>query len=231
MRNRPQFAAAHRPDYRRLRIAMVRDQLESRGIQSQRILDAMRDVPRHLFIQEAMSFHAYEDAALPIGHGQTISQPYTVAKMTELLQTEPGMRVLEIGSGCGYQAAVLARAGCIVYGIERIREIYQDATLRMRWLGESRVHLRCGDGSLGLPPAAPFERILVSAGAPSIPSPLVRQLGEGGILLVPVGERQRQRLLRIQRRNGKIYSEDVGGATFVDLVGSHGWQTATSPGS
>lgn len=223
MINRPQIAARPRPDQRRLRMAMVRNQIEGRGIKSQRVLAAMREVPRHMFIQEAMSLHAYDDAALPIGYGQTISQPYMVAKMSELLETEPGMRVLEIGAGCGYQAAVLAHAGCIVYGIERIRELYIAATQRMKRLGFGRVYLHCGDGSLGLAPAAPFERILVSAGAPKIPEPLVTQLAEGGILLVPVGERGSQRLLRIRRVNGKIYVEDVGGAIFVDLVGSHGW--------
>lgn len=223
MINRPQISARPRPDQRRLRMAMVRNQIESRGIKSQRVLAAMREVPRHLFIQEAMSLHAYDDAALPIGYGQTISQPYTVAKMSELLETEPGMRVLEIGAGCGYQAAVLAHAGCIVYGIERIRELYAATAQRMKRLGFGRVYLHCGDGSLGLAPAAPFERILVSAGAPKIPEPLVAQLAEGGILLVPVGERRAQRLLRIRRVNGKIYVEDAGGAIFVDLIGSHGW--------
>ena len=223
MINRPQMAASPRPDYRRLRMAMAREQIEGRGIKSQRVLAAMREVPRHLFVQEAMSLHAYEDAALPIGYGQTISQPYTVARMSELLETEPGMRVLEIGAGCGYQASILAHAGCIVYGIERIREIYRAAAQRLKRLGIGRVHLHYGDGSLGLPAAAPFERILVSAGAPAIPEPLARQLAEGGILLVPVGNRDGQRLLRIRRRNGKIYEEDVGGAVFVDLVGSYGW--------
>lgn len=202
---------------------MVRNQIEGRGIKSQRVLAAMREVPRHLFIQEALSLHAYDDSALPIGYGQTISQPYMVAKMSELLAAEPGMRVLEIGAGCGYQAAVLAQLGCVVYGIERIREIYQTTVTRLKRLGIGRVHMHYGDGSLGLPPAAPFERILVSAGAPQVPQPLVRQLAEGGILLVPVGGKQAQRLLRLTRMNGKIISEDMGAAVFVDLVGSHGW--------
>ncbi len=202
---------------------MVRNQIESRGIKSQRVLAAMREVPRHLFVQEALSLHAYDDSALPIGYGQTISQPYMVAKMSELLAAEPGMRVLEIGAGCGYQAAVLAQLGCVVYGIERIREIYQTTVTRLKRLGIGRVHMHYGDGSLGLPPAAPFERILVSAGAPQVPQPLARQLAEGGILLVPVGGKQAQRLLRLTRMNGKIISEDMGAAVFVDLVGSHGW--------
>lgn len=217
------FARA-RPDPRRLRQAMVRNQIESRGISSPAVLAAMQAVPRHLFIQEALFLHAYEDAALPIGYGQTISQPYMVARMSEMLETQPGMRCLEIGAGCGYQAAVLAQMGCIVYAVERIRELYQSATARLKRLGYDRVHLHYGDGSIGLGPAAPFDRILVSAGAPKVPEPLLRQLAEGGVLLVPVGNRQNQRLLRLRRENGKIISEDVGGAIFVDLVGSYGWQ-------
>lgn len=211
------------PDFRRLRLAMVRDQIEARGITHTGVLEAMRELPRHMFVQEALALHAYDDTALPIGYGQTISQPYMVARMTEALKPEAGMRTLEIGCGSGYQAAVLACLGCTVYGIERVREIYRGTLARIRRLGLHRVHLHCGDGTLGLVQAAPFERILVSAGGPRIPEPLVDQLAEGGILVIPVGQPRRQRLVRLTKQGARLVQEDMGGAIFVDLIGSHGW--------
>lgn len=212
------------PDPRRSRLRMVKEQIEARGIRDARVLAAMRAVPRHLFVQEALAAHAYEDTSLPIGYGQTISQPFMVARMSQLLETEQGMRVLEVGSGCGYQMAVLAAMGCVVYGIERVREIYQTTLARLRRMRVPRVHLLKGDGTLGLPPAAPFDRIVVSAGGPEVPPPLIAQLDNGGLLLIPVGSTQRQqRLLRLRKQNGKIYSEDLGMAVFVDLIGNHGW--------
>lgn len=218
-----QIQSFNRRDPRRLRLAMVRDQIEARGIRHPGVLAAMRSVPRHCFVQEALALHAYDDTALPIGYGQTISQPFMVARMSELLQPEPGMRILEVGSGCGYQAAVLSSMGCAVYGIERVREIYQFARARLGKLGFHRVHLHCGDGTLGLPTAAPFDRIIVSAGGPAVPPPLVSQLAEGGLLVIPVGPQGGQRLLRIRKANGQAHSEDFGRAVFVDLVGNHGW--------
>lgn len=220
----PRLKRAAGTDFRRLRLAMVRDQIEARGITDAAVLAAMRMLPRHLFVQEALALHAYDDTALPIGYGQTISQPYMVARMTELLKPKTGMRILEIGCGSGYQAAVLGCLGCTVYGIERVREIYRATLARIRRLGLHRVHLHYGDGTLGLVQAAPFERILVSAGAPGIPKPLVDQLAESGILVIPVGEPRRQRLVRLTKMGGRLVQEDVGGAVFVDLIGSHGWR-------
>lgn len=217
---------ARRPpvDPRHARARMVREQIAARGIEDARVLNAMRSVPRHLFVPEALYPHAYEDRPLPIGCGQTISQPYTVARMTDFLELEEGMRILEIGSGCGYQAAVLAAMGCMVFGMERIPELFKAAGMRLRRMGFRGIHLHRGDGTLGMPWAAPFERILVSAGGPSVPPPLVEQLAEDGILLIPVGPRPRsQRLLRIRKQNGDIFEEDMGAAVFVDLVGDHGW--------
>lgn len=217
--------AAQRPDPRRLRLRMVKEQIEARGVRDPLVLAAMRSVPRHLFVQEALAAHAYDDTSLPIGYGQTISQPYTVARMSELLEIERGMRVLEIGSGCGYQMAVLAAMGCFVFGIERVREIYQTTLSRLKSMKLAHAQLHRGDGTLGLPPAAPFDRIIVSAGGPEVPPPLIAQLGDGGVLLIPVGGCQRkQRLLRLRKRSNKVYTEDLGMAAFVDLIGSHGWQ-------
>lgn len=202
---------------------MVRDQIEARGVADPAVLAAMREVPRHCFVQEALAMRAYDDTALPIGYGQTISQPYIVARMSELLQPEAGLRALEIGSGCGYQAAVLAAMGLSVHGIERVAEIYQGALARLRRLGYRRAHLHYGDGTRGLPTAAPFDRIIVSAGAPAIPKPLLDQLGEYGIMVIPVGQPGRQRLVRVRKRDSKVRMEDFGGVVFVDLVGVHGW--------
>lgn len=210
------------PDPKRMRLAMVKNQIEGRGIRQPEVLAAMRQVPRHHFVQEALLLHAYDDTALPIGYGQTISQPFMVARMSELLEVRTGMRILEVGSGCGYQAAVLAAMGCVVFGIERVREIYQGALARLRRLGLHRVHLHYGDGTLGLANAAPFDRIIVSAGGPAIPPPLVDQLADDGILLIPVGPPHNQRLLRVHKSGNRTFTEDFGGAIFVDLIGSHG---------
>lgn len=205
---------------------MVRNQLEARGIRNQHVLAAMSRVPRHLFVQEALAAHAYDDSPLPIGYGQTISQPFMVARMSELLMPEPGLRVLEIGAGCGYQAAVLAAMGCVVYTIERVRPIYNVTLSRLRLLHIRNVQLHYGDGTLGLPQAAPFDRIIVSAGGPAIPPPLVAQLDDKGIMLIPVGPVSRsQRLIRLHKNGHKIQTEDMGPAIFVDLVGDHGWKS------
>lgn len=216
--------ASLQPDLRRLREAMVKNQLEARGIRSQAVLAAMRNVPRHLFVQKALAPHAYDATPLPIGYGQTISQPYMVAKISELLEVSPGMRILEIGSGCGYQAAVLATMGCSVFGIEIVREIFAQAVARLRTMGFYQVQLHRGDGTLGMAQAAPFDRIVVSAGGPKIPPPLIAQLANNGVMIIPVGKTQRQqRLLRVRKTNGAVRTEDLGGAVFVDLVGNHGW--------
>lgn len=211
-------------DPRRLRMRMVREQIAARGIDDPAILDAMAQVPRHLFVPEAFKSHAYDDSPVPIGFGQTISQPYMVARMTSLLEVEKGMRVLEIGAGSGYQAAVLATLGCTVITIERIADLYLRTKHLLQKLGYRTIHLQRGDGTLGFSVAAPFERIVVTAGGPQVPPPLLTQLADKGILLIPVGDRPRtQRLMRMHKINGNILQEDMGSAAFVDLVGDHGW--------
>ena len=210
-------------DPRRLRLRMVRE-LAARGITDGRVLDAMSRVPRHLFVPEGLRSRAYEDCPLPIGYGQTISQPSTVALMSQMLETSPGMRVLEVGTGSGYQAAVLAAMGCTVYTVERLKELYQSARTLLQQLDLRAIHMQRSDGTLGMPAAAPFDRIIVTAGGPQIPRPLLEQLAVDGIMLIPVGARPRtQRLMRIMRRQGRLCSEDLGPAVFVDLVGDQGW--------
>ena len=210
-------------DPRRLRLRMVRE-LAARGITDGRVLDAMSRVPRHLFVPEGLRSRAYEDCPLPIGYGQTISQPSTVALMSQMLETSPGMRVLEVGTGSGYQAAVLAAMGCTVYTVERLKELYQSARALLQQLDLRAIHMQRSDGTLGMPAAAPFDRIIVTAGGPQIPRPLLEQLAVDGIMLIPVGARPRtQRLMRIMRRQGRLCSEDLGPAVFVDLMDDHGW--------
>ena len=210
-------------DPRRLRLRMVRE-LAARGITDGRVLDAMSRVPRHLSVPEGLRSRAYEDCPLPIGYGQTISQPSTVALMSQMLETSPGMHVLEVGTGSGYQAAVLAAMGCTVYTVERLKELYQSARALLQQLDLRAIHMQRSDGTLGMPAAAPFDRIIVTAGGTQIPRPLLEQLAVDGIMLIPVGARPRtQRLMRIMRRQGRLCREDLGPAVFVDLVGDHGW--------
>lgn len=211
-------------DQRRLRQRMVQEQLIARGITSGSVIKAMLEVPRHHFVPEAIRSQAYADTPLPIGYGQTISLPYTVALMSQNLCVDVGMRVLEIGTGSGYQAAILAKMGCTVFTIERIAELYVQTKELLRRLDLRSIHLLRRDGTLGLPEAAPFDRIIVTAGGPKIPAPLVEQLDDNGILLVPVGERPRsQRLMRLVKQGNTVRQEDLGQAVFVDLIGDHGW--------
>lgn len=212
-------------DPKRLRLRMVREQLQARGITDRAILAAMATVPRHLFVQEALRAQAYADTPLPIGYGQTISQPFTVAFMTEMLQVRKNMRILEIGTGSGYQATILAALGCTVFSIERMAALYRQTKELLRQLDVRGIHLFHRDGTLGLPEAAPFDRIIVTAGGPEIPAPLVDQLDNEGILLIPVGEKPRlQRLVRVCKSQGRTVCQDLGPAVFVDLVGDYGWQ-------
>ncbi|MBG0776479.1 MAG: protein-L-isoaspartate(D-aspartate) O-methyltransferase [Desulfovibrionaceae bacterium] len=211
-------------DPKRNRDRMVREQIEARGVRDPRVLAAMRAVPRHLFVQEALRAQAYQDHPLPIGNGQTISQPYIVALMSELLEAGPGMRVLEIGTGSGYQAAVLAQMGCEVYTVERVKELYLATRKRFTQLKYFRVRPKLDDGTLGWPSEAPFDRVVVTAGGPEVPQPLVDQLGDPGILVIPVGTSKRQQeLVRIRKEEGRVVRESKGGVAFVDLVGAHGW--------
>lgn len=211
-------------DMRRSRERMVREQIEARGITSPAVLAAMAKAPRHLFVQEALHAQAYADNPVPIGHGQTISQPYIVALMSEMLEIAPGMRVLEIGTGSGYQAAVLAELGAEVYTVERIKELHLEARKRLTRMRYQNVRLKLDDGTLGWPELAPFDRIIVTAGGPYVPQPLLDQLGDPGLLIMPVGRSRRDQDLVLMRRQGGATTEERrGGVIFVDLVGAHGW--------
>ena len=211
-------------NFKRNRERMLTEQIMARGIDNERVLAGMAAVPRHLFVDEAMAAEAYEDYPLPIGLGQTISQPYVVALMSQLLEAPPGAKVLEIGTGSGYQAAVLAEMGLDVYTVERMRELYMRTSTLLRKLKYFHIACRLGDGTLGWPEEAPFERILVTAGGPFIPEPLLEQLSDPGILLRPVGARAReQQLVRVHKQAGEISRENLGAVSFVDLVGNHGW--------
>ena len=208
----------------RLRERMVREQIEARGVTDERVLDVMRTLPRHLFVEEALAFKAYNDSPLPIGEGQTISQPYIVALMTELLQVEPGMRVLEIGTGSGYQAAVLAGMGAEVYTVERIRKLFYSARKRFMDMRMFEVKVKLDDGTMGWPDEAPFDRIIVTAGGPEVPEPLVDQLADPGRMLIPVGDSKRNQILvLVEKKDGVVTKNSKGAVAFVDLVGSHGW--------
>jgi protein-L-isoaspartate(D-aspartate) O-methyltransferase len=207
---------------------MVDTQLAGRGIRDQHVLDAMRQVPREAFVEAGLEDLAYEDGPLPIGAGQTISQPYVVALMIEAAAVRPGDRVLEVGAGSGYAAAVLSRIAARVHAIERHASLAAAAERRLEALDYRNVELRVGDGTRGWPEAAPFDAILVSAGSPAIPPALRAQLAIGGRLVVPVGRaRKRQALLKIVRRGPAEFEEqDLGGVRFVPLIGEEGW----SPG-
>ena len=203
---------------------MVEQQILARGVREPRLLAAMEYVPRHRFIPTDDLAWAYEDGPLPIGHGQTISQPYIVALMTEYLQLTGVERVLEIGTGCGYQAAVLGQMVKEVHTVEVIPELAARATQILSDLGYSNIYVHCGDGSLGWPVAAPYEGILVAAAAPAAPQPLLDQLAEGGQLVIPVGDRGSQQLEIWKRTNQKFESRVGLLVTFVPLRGEYGWK-------
>ena len=206
------------------RAVMVDTQLRRRGIADERVLTAMSTIPRELFVAVSARWSAYEDAALPIPAGQSISQPYMVAQMTELLRVRPGDRILEIGTGSGYQTAVLATLGAEVLSIERYPELADAARGRLEALGlADRVRIRVGDGSLGAPDEGPFDGIVVTAAAPRIPEALLDQLADGGRLVIPVGSRQRQRLIVATRRGNDWEQHSEGDCVFVPLVGAGGW--------
>lgn len=203
---------------------MVDLQIAARGVRDERVLAAMRSVPRHLFVPTSFRDAAYNDCPLPIGRGQTISQPYIVAVMTELLQLKPDDRVLEIGGGSGYQAAILGTLAKEVISIERIPEVAGMAKENLSVAGTANVTIVIGDGTLGYPAGAPYDAILITAAAPEVPPPLIEQLAEGGRLVAPVGSRDLQELVRCTKREGLVSSEHFGGVVFVPLLGRHGWQ-------
>ncbi len=202
---------------------MVRTQLLPRGIRDPKVLAAMRKVPRHLFVEEALRSQAYGDFPLPIGEQQTISQPYIVAFMTEALELEGTEKVLEIGTGCGYQAAVLAEIVPEVYTIERLPELAAKARRTLESLGYFHVKIKVGDGTLGWPEEAPFQAIIVTAAAPGIPRPLLDQLAMGGRLVIPVGDRFSQTLDVVHKTPEGILHDYRGGCRFVKLIGTYGW--------
>ncbi len=203
---------------------MVADQLRGRDIRDPRVLAAMGAVPREAFVGKRLGDQAYNDHPLPIGSGQTISQPYIVARMTELLAVGPGERVLDVGTGSGYQAAVLAELGCHVTSIERDPALAHEAAKRLRDLGYAdRVTVEVGDGTLGRPETAPWDGILVGAAAPVVPEPLRLQLGDGRRLVIPVGTRREQQLLVVERHGNEWTERSDGACVFVPLVGDAGW--------
>ena len=207
-----------------LRERMVVEQIEGRGIRDQRVLEAMRGLPRHLFVPPDLVLEAYQDNPLPIGSGQTISQPYMVALMTELLELRGGEKVLEVGTGSGYQAAILGKLARRVFSMEKHESLALRARERLEALGIGNVEVRVGDGSAGLPAEAPFDAVIVTAGAPSIPQPLTEQLADGGRLVIPVGSSGMQTLILVTRDGDDLRQEDRGGCVFVPLVGKHGWK-------
>jgi protein-L-isoaspartate(D-aspartate) O-methyltransferase len=202
------------------RVRLV-ETLRARGIRDLTVLRAFAQVPRHLFVPEAVRHRAYEDAALPIGNGQTISQPYTQARYLEALRLSGNERVLEVGTGSGYQTALLAAVAAQVFTIERVRELAESAQRALRQAGVV-VSLLVGDGTLGWSAYAPYDAILVAAGGPDVPPPLVAQLAPGGRLLIPLGERGAQTLTLVERRGGEVRLSPIGDARFVPLVGEHG---------
>ncbi len=203
---------------------MVEEQLIYRNIRDERVLEAMRSVPRHAFVPLEYRHMAYSDGPLPIGSGQTISQPYIVALMTQLLRLKGDENVLEVGTGSGYQAAVLAKLAKQVYTIERYTELADQAAAVLQKLGLNNVRVHIGDGSLGLPEHAPFQAILVTAAAPKVPQSLLEQLDEGGRLVVPVGGRMNQFLELWERRGAKFAQDVLVPVAFVPLRGRHGWK-------
>ncbi|MFH1102223.1 MAG: protein-L-isoaspartate(D-aspartate) O-methyltransferase [Pseudomonadota bacterium] len=208
----------------RLREEMVKKQIEARGVSEPKVLSAMRNVPRHLFVSEALWDQAYGDFPLPIGHDQTISQPYIVAEMTEALQLDKQDRVLEIGTGSGYQAAICAEIAFRVYTIERIHSLYINARRLFDQLKYHNIVTRYSDGTAGWREESPFDAIIVTAGAPEIPKPLISQLGIGGRMVIPVGDQYSQDLIKVVREEEGIRTVNLGGCRFVKLLGEHGWK-------
>jgi protein-L-isoaspartate(D-aspartate) O-methyltransferase len=203
---------------------MIQQQLVERGIDDPRVLDAIRSVPRELFFSPQTRAQAHADRAAPIGHGQTISQPYIVALMTQRLDLHPTHSVLEIGTGSGYQTAVLAQLAAVVYTVERVKPLLDDAFERLMSLNVRNIHLRWGDGTIGWPEAAPFERIIITAGAPEIPeSLLLTQLQDNGIALLPVGDIHEQMLVEVRRQGDSLHRADICPCRFVKLIGKAAW--------
>ena len=214
-------------DWESQRDEMVDTQLIPRGIKDKSVLGVMREIPRHLFVAPGMESRAYGDHALPIGEGQTISQPFMVALMTQALELTGRERVLEIGTGSGYQTAILSRLAEQVFSIERVEGLAARARAVLEGLGASNVAIRVGDGTIGWKEFEPYDRIIVTAGAPEVPPSLEEQLGDPGIMAVPVGSQGLQQLRIIVKNQGEVSVRDAGGCVFVPLVGREGWSKET----
>lgn len=203
---------------------MVKNQLIPRGIKNKKLLEVMGKIPRHLFIEDALSGEAYNDHPVPIGEKQTISQPYIVALMTEALELKGNENTLEIGTGSGYQTAILAELSERVYTIERIKSLMIKARKLLDQLGYNNILFKAFDGTLGWKEYAPFDTIMVTAGAPNIPDPLMEQLADNGRIIIPVGDKYSQELIKITKKGDSLNRESMGGCRFVNLIGMHGWQ-------
>lgn len=223
--------AENQVDYDKSRQRMVDTQIVARGVLDPRVIKAMRKVPRHRFVEEGLYSQSYSDYPLPIGEKQTISQPYIVALMTEALILKGPERVLEIGTGSGYQTAILAELAYKVYSIERINTLAIRARRILDALGYRNTIVKFGDGTLGWKEHAPFDAIIVTAGAPFTPEPLIEQLSDGARLVIPVGDRYSQSLVRITKKGNETIQEDLGGVRFVSLIGQHGWKEEIDRGS
>ena len=211
-------------DFKLARERMVKNQVMARSIRDARVLQAMGKIPRHLFIQEALAGEAYNDHPVPIGEKQTISQPYIVALMTEALELEGSENALEIGTGSGYQTAILAELSSRVYTIERIKSLLVKARKLLAKLNYNNILFKAFDGTLGWKDYAPFDAIMVTAGAPNVPEPLKEQLADNGRMIIPVGDRYTQELIKITRKGESFEQESLGGCRFVNLIGVHGWK-------
>jgi protein-L-isoaspartate(D-aspartate) O-methyltransferase len=210
--------------FKRLRDEMISRQIESRNVTEPKVIEAMRHVPRHLFVSEALMDQAYGDFPLPIGEQQTISQPYIVAEMTQALDISKEDRVLELGTGSGYQTAILSLLSFRVYTIERIHALYVKARKIFDQLKYHNVISKYSDGTLGWKDESPFDAIIVTAGSPDIPKPLIDQLADGGRMVLPVGSQQSQKLIKIYKDKDGVHKTDLGGCRFVKLVGEYGWE-------
>ncbi len=210
--------------YEKARKKMVKSQIESRGIKDPKVLEAFLTVKRHLFVEEALRSQSHNDYPLPIGSGQTISQPYIVALMTEGLELKEDDRVLEIGTGSGYQTAILAEIAKEVYSIERIGELSDRTIDLLEELGYTNIEIKVDDGTTGWVSKSPFDAIVVTAASPDIPRPLTDQLKEGGRMVIPVGGRASQYLVKVTKKRGKLVKESLGGCRFVKLIGEYGWR-------
>ena len=203
---------------------MVQNQLRNRDITNEHVLEVMEEIPRHLFVEPSYIHRAYDDCALPIKEGQTISQPYMVALMTELLELTGKEKVLEVGTGSGYQAAVLSRLAAVVFTVERIPALVAEAQKRFDMLGLTNIHASSGDGSVGFQEKAPFDAIIVTASSPALPEPLIDQLNWGGRLVIPVGDRYSQILYKVIKTEKSIVTTTSTPCVFVPLIGKEGWQ-------